>query len=531
MERKSYPSGGDTVLDLMKAPMKSRLRLISLAVTLVAVLPLRCLAQTQEVTYSNRVPVYVGDLVNEADASVDSQHAGRLCGRLNRAIKGIGIGKADKHNSNCVFHIVRFSDLTDPSKVQTVDVQHWYVFSNDQFWSLEDLQQNKRLFGEPEVSFFFIHINRAFSANIARVAVAGNVLTVSTDQTLEVGRSIGFSGVTTAAFLNGQHLKVKSVTATGFTADFTHGDYAAAPDNGTVIFNAAGDPTSPPTPGPPPTQTQCDQVPKLPPTGADGYYASYTIDVKRKVSANVQHLFALLGAAGLKNATEISTSGIDVPSLLAKQDVINSLTKVKTTVCRQPDSEFGGGTVDVAYRPSDMSVTSSLKSGVGGHEVVVAIDKNAYVVDNEGRYFVDFSVPVTLKNLSAVEYQSTGSTFFPVNTNSLNAFLAVDGYFPANDVKSQNWTRYPHPLGGVAFAKQPLSRILLAGAWGPSFSELYIGAAWVKQPRVAEGSNSCSGGGASTTTPNSFGSHYCVQFSIGLNLSVTSIANKLGSPK
>ena len=40
------------MLDLMKAPMKSRLRLISLAVTLVAVLPLRCLAQTQEVTHS-----------------------------------------------------------------------------------------------------------------------------------------------------------------------------------------------------------------------------------------------------------------------------------------------------------------------------------------------------------------------------------------------------------------------------------------------------------------------------------------------
>jgi hypothetical protein len=33
--------------------------------------------------------------------------------------------------------------------------------------------------------------------------------------------------------------------------------------------------------------------------------------------------------------------------------------------------------------------------------VVVAIDKSAYVVDNEGRYFVDSSVPVALKNLSA----------------------------------------------------------------------------------------------------------------------------------
>jgi len=506
--------------------------MLSLFAMLAIAAPLHVLSQTQEVIYSNRLPVYVGDLVNEADASVDAQHAGRLCGRLNKAIKGID--NTDQHNANCVFHIVRFAGLSDPSKVQTVDVQHWYVFSRNQFWSLEDLQQNKRLFGEPHVSFFFIHINRAFSANIIKVAVASDVLTVTADRGIAVAQTVTFSGVKTATFLNGQSVKVKTVMPSSFTAEFTHADHKEAPDSGTVIFNAAGDPTAPPTPGPPPTETKCDELPTLPPTGADGYYASYTIDVKRKVSANVQHLFALLGAEGLKNADQISTapSEIDIPSLLATETTTDPKTNVKSSKCRTPDSEFGGGTIDVAYRPSDISITSSLKSGVGGHEVVVAIDKNPYVVDNEGRYFVDFGVPVSLKNLSAVQYQSTGDTFSPVNTNSLNAFLAVDGYFPANDVKSNNWTRYPHPLAGVAFAKQPLSKILLAGAWGPSFSELYIGAAWVKQPRVASGSNSCSASsGSSAMTANEFGSHYCRQFSIGLNLSVTSIASKLGSPK
>jgi hypothetical protein len=516
--------------------MVHQLRIIAVFLLFIAAIPTRVTAQsqTQEVNYTNRLPVYVGDLVNEANATVDAQHAARLCTRLNKAIDYSDKDKADQHNANCVFHIVRFSNLADVTKVQSVDVQNWYVYSNDHFWSLEDLQQNKRLFGEAHVSFFFIHINRAFGATATSVSLASNVLTVTVGNTLAVGQSVEFSGFKSASFLNGHETKVKSVTATSFTADFVHPDIAGTADSGTVLFNAAGDPTPPPTPGPPPTEVSCNQLPVLPPTGADTYYASYTIDVKRKISANVQHLFALLGAEGLKNADEISTAptGVNIAALLATELVTNSVTKVKTDMCRKPDAEFGGGTVDVEYRPSDISIAGSLKSGVGGHEVSVSINKDPYVIDNEGRYFVDFGVPVTLKNLSAVQYQPTSNTFSPVNTSSLNAFLAVDGYFPANDVKSQNWTRYPHPLVGVAFAKQPLSRILLAGAWGPSFSELYIGAAWVKQPRIAAGSNSCSASsGSSTTAPNSFGSHYCVQLSIGLNLSVTSIANKLGAPK
>jgi hypothetical protein len=514
--------------------MTRQLRLFSFVLLMMMAIPLQVLSQTQEVTYQNRVPVYVGDLVNEADASVDAKHARRLCGRLNKLIVSFDEKEKAQHDENCVFHIVRFSDLTDASKVQTVDVQHWYVFSKNQFWSLEDLQQNKRLFGEAHVSFFFIHINRAFGANITKIAVAGNVLTVTADQALTIGQSVAFSGIKTATFLNGQRVKVKAVSATNFTADFTHANYAETPDIGTVLFNAAGDPTPSPTPDSPPIEISCNQIPTLPPTGADDYYASYTIDVKRKVSANVQHLFALLGAEGLKGADQISSApgNISLPSKLETNTKADPSSNPTSHNCRKPDSEFGGGTIDVAYRPSDISIASSLKSGVGGHEVVVAIDKNPYVVDNEGRYFVDFGVPVTFKNLSQVQYQTASNTFVPVNTNSLNAFLAVDGFFPASDVKSQNWTRYPHPLAGVAFAKQPLSKILLAGAWGPSFSELYIGAAWVKQPRVALGSNSCrASAGSSTTTPNSFGSHYCLQLSIGLNLSVTSIANKLGAPK
>ena len=336
---------------------------------------------------------------------------------------------------------MRFADVTDATKVQTADVQHWFVYSNDHFWSLEGLQQNKRLFGEAHVSFFFIFVNRTFGASIKKVAVAGNMLTVTADNSFAPGQGVGFSGIKTATFLNDKRVTVLTANGTSFTANFMHADYAEAPDSGLAKLNAIDDPTPPPTPGPPPIQTVCNLLPTIPPAGADGYYASYTIDVKRKVSANVQHLFALLGAAGLKNADQITTAPTFdmISSLLATKSIMDPAIGQASPKCQKPDAIFGGGTLDVAYRPSDISITSSLKSGVGGHEVVVAIDKNPYVIDNEGRYYVDFSVPVSLKNLSAVQYQATNNSFSPVSTNSLNAFLAVDGFFPANDVKSQNW--------------------------------------------------------------------------------------------
>jgi hypothetical protein len=484
----------------------------------------------------------VGDLVNESNATLDAQNAGHLCARLTHALNSAKMSSSElkEHSENCIFEIVRFSDLTDVGKVQNPDVKNWYVVSSKQgFWSLEDLQQNKRLFGEGHVSFFYILLNRTYGfATIKNLQITSNVLTVTADNNFSSGSIVTLSGIKTATYLNEKQVTILSANATSFTANFSHADYAMAADSGTATVGFG--PTQPPTPGPPSIDIKiadCSKYtpPAVPPVGADNYYVSYTVDVKRKISANVQHLFALLGAEGLKNADQIAPDWPSIATPSDKSELLGQSSKYapgKSTSCWKPDAVFGGGVVDVAYRPSDISIANSLKTGAGGHEVVVAIDKTPYVIDNEGRYFIDFSVPITVKNLSAIQYQATGNTFSPVSTNSLNAFLAVDGYFPANDVKSQNWTRYPHPLAGVAFAKQPLSKILLAGAWGPSFSELYIGVAWVKQPRVAQGSNSCSAStGSPATTPNSFGTHYCAQFSIGLNLSVTSIANKLGAPK
>jgi hypothetical protein len=146
---------------------------------------------------------------------------------------------------------------------------------------------------------------------------------------------------------------------------------------------------------------------------------------------------------------------------------------------------------------------------------------------------VDFSIPVNVTRLSQVTYDPTSTSgFVPVTTNSTNSYVALDLFLPKSDIKSVNWTRYPHPIAGIAFAKQPLHNILTAIAWGPHFAEFYAGVSFVKQPRVAAGSDSCgTSGAAGTPTPASFGYHFCHPFAMGINLPVTGLASKLGSPQ
>jgi hypothetical protein len=94
-------------------------------------------------------------------------------------------------------------------------------------------------------------------------------------------------------------------------------------------------------------------------------------------------------------------------------------------------------------------------------------------------------------------------------------------------VKGSRFTAIPHPIAGVAFAKQPLHKILVGGAWGPKASEIYAGVLFVKQPNFS-GSNSCSKPIGTSFTGDG---HWCTQFSVGINLSISAIASKIGAPK
>lgn len=74
-------------------------------------------------------------------------------------------------------------------------------------------------------------------AQITNVALTTNVVTITAKNNLAAGDIVQISGVTTATFLNGQNVTVLAggLSATSFTANFTHANYGTAGDTGYVL--------------------------------------------------------------------------------------------------------------------------------------------------------------------------------------------------------------------------------------------------------------------------------------------------------
>lgn len=235
------------------------------------------------------------------------------------------------------------------------------------------------------------------------------------------------------------------------------------------------------------------------------YIPVYDFTITKKTPANVAHLYALLGAfaAGANPTAATGTKKDD-------REVF--------------DAVWGGGTLDLQYRPSDIVIKSTFRPHTEDPDQKLADDMT---FDNEGAYLWDVGFAVPVRKISELKLDSTSGTATPANVNSVNVFAVLDGYFRPVDVKGSGFNAIPHPIAGVAFAKQPLSKILIGGAWGPKASELYLGAMFVKQQELS-GTNSCGNPSGMAFTGRS---HYCAQFTIGINLSVSAIASKLGAPK
>lgn len=238
---------------------------------------------------------------------------------------------------------------------------------------------------------------------------------------------------------------------------------------------------------------------------AGDYTPNYDFTISKKTPANVAHLYALLQAYTGGTAATPSSA-------------------VKALVEDSSQAVWGGGMLNLQYRPSDILIKSTFKPSSGDSDPNLADD---ITFDNEGPYWWDVGFAVPVKKISELKLDSTSGTATPAKVNSENVFSVFDFYFKPVDVKGNGFMAIPHPIAGVAFAKQPLHKILVAGAWGPKASEIYVGAMFVKQPNLS-GSNSCAHLGGTSFTG---GGHFCTQFTVGINLSVSAIASKLGAPK
>lgn len=83
-------------------------------------------------------------------------------------------------------------------------------------------------------------------ATITNVKIEDDILTLRANVALgptnySPGQQYTLAGLTTATFLNGQTITIKSVSALGLTAEFTHADYLSAPDTGTSTPSSTTD--------------------------------------------------------------------------------------------------------------------------------------------------------------------------------------------------------------------------------------------------------------------------------------------------
>ena len=228
--------------------------------------------------------------------------------------------------------------------------------------------------------------------------------------------------------------------------------------------------------------------------------ARYDFNVEKKTAANVSDL-------------------LNVAQLFITDTSAKTLAEVDLL----PTNLWGGGSVDINYVPSNITITASFVKTIDNGPVV-ALDK-PQKFDNEGRYWWDVSVGVPIRHITQTQFDATAGTVTAKTVDKQNAFALLNLYPVPVDIKGTNYSWIPHFVGGVAIAKQPLKKILVGAGVGPHFANFYVGALFTEQTSPA----SLKEGDAATSAQLNADSHrhYKTQLSFGLNLPVRGIVESL----
>lgn len=234
------------------------------------------------------------------------------------------------------------------------------------------------------------------------------------------------------------------------------------------------------------------------------YLPVYQLQITKTIPQNVANLFALL---------QLETSGA---------------AKVAAKPPTYSDS-WGGRLINVGQRPSDINVDPRVLTDIDKPVSSSTEATAAQTFHNEGKYWWDVSVAVPVKKISQLKFDSTNNTATPIQTSTQNIFALLDLYPKPVDLSQTSYSFIPHPIAGVSMAQQPLHKILVGGAIGLYYAEVYVGALFVKQQNL----NGLTTGDVATPGQVAAASHYKykTQFTVGINLPVRSIVNSLKSKK
>jgi hypothetical protein len=232
------------------------------------------------------------------------------------------------------------------------------------------------------------------------------------------------------------------------------------------------------------------------------YTPGYEIKVEKKTPAYIANLLAL---AGLFPGQRSGGGALDVNA---------------------PKHYWGTHRLEVQHRPSDITITpkGSRTTSTGAPLESVALGE-AQKFDNEGKYFIDFSVGVPVKKISQLSFESTNGLVTAKEVDETDIMAFVNLHPRPIDVKRTGYNKVPHFVGGVAIGRKPLDKIFVGAGFGPVVANFYVGALFVKQDQLT---NLDPGDPA---TPAQVGSNvrrrYKTQVGFGLNLPVGAIVEKL----
>jgi len=135
--------------------------------------------------------------------------------------------------------------------------------------------------------------------------------------------------------------------------------------------------------------------------------------------------------------------------------------------------------------------------------------------DNEGKYFLDFSVGFPIKKVTDLQYINTSNALVPASVQRQSLFGFVNAYFKPVDIKNTSFSPWPHFVGGVSLASQPLYNIIVGGAYGPYIANFYFGLL-IQQKSLPQ--NGSCGSTPSSPVQGKLSIHTCLGFSFGLNV-------------
>lgn len=231
-----------------------------------------------------------------------------------------------------------------------------------------------------------------------------------------------------------------------------------------------------------------------------GHSMRYTLDAKSKIPAYLDHFVGLLQLFGMgTSAGGKGAAGID-------------------------KGFWDATSFDTFYVPSDITFTPEIVPDDGSTTVTLT----GKTFDNEGRYHTDFSVGVPIRKINELSFVSSSNTIVPAKVQKQDLFAFFNYYPKAFDIKTSAWDKYPHLLGGVALASQPLKKVIVGAGYGPIYVHFYAGLL-IHTYQLPKGSSCGSTPTSSQLTGATLTNHTCPEFSVGLNVAVGAIADALKS--